>query len=328
LQSINIEDADICTVVSNHHLTGVDDLELFLSSHPNRNLSLTPLSLDILQCYLISAKFEHIQFLFMESYCPFRARGEKVPGYLTFGFILSASRQLPISHGVEVSEDYVYGFDPSREVNLVVPPQVGHCIVRIKRSMFEEFLEIMGCSDDISERLFAHNFLYVPDKLLPVKAYLSQLCSLAHQISQPPQASLIEQFVLEDFIPLLINAVSSTTTSVKPSSFANRSQLVFQAEDYIMAHLDKPLTLKDLCYALNISKRPLFYGFQEIFGMGPMAYLKVQRLRTVRRALIAASPEITSVTAIAQQYGFWSAGHFARDYKRMFGELPSETIKK
>jgi len=59
-----------------------------------------------------------------------------------------------------------------------------------------------------------------------------------------------------------------------------------------------------------------------------MAYLKIQRLHGVRRLLKAADPNNSSIMAIANQFGFWSSGHFARDYKKMFGELPSQTIKR
>lgn len=100
-----------------------------------------------------------------------------------------------------------------------------------------------------------------------------------------------------------------------------------QAEDYLLAHLDQPITLRDLCQALHTSQRPLFYGFQEIFGVSPMEYLKIQRLQSVHRRLKRATAKTTRVTAIAQQYGFWSAGHFTRDYQKMFGERPSETLK-
>jgi AraC family ethanolamine operon transcriptional activator len=65
-----------------------------------------------------------------------------------------------------------------------------------------------------------------------------------------------------------------------------------------------------------------------MFGISPMEYLKIQRLQRVRCSLKAADPETTSVTAIAQQYGFWRSGHFARYDKTMFGEQPSETLKR
>jgi AraC family ethanolamine operon transcriptional activator len=29
-----------------------------------------------------------------------------------------------------------------------------------------------------------------------------------------------------------------------------------------------------------------------------------------------------------QEFGFWHAGRFSQDYKALFGESPSETLKK
>ena len=33
-----------------------------------------------------------------------------------------------------------------------------------------------------------------------------------------------------------------------------------------------------------------------------------------------------SVADAANEWGFWHMGQFAKDYRRMFGELPSETL--
>jgi len=59
-----------------------------------------------------------------------------------------------------------------------------------------------------------------------------------------------------------------------------------------------------------------------------MRYLKVRRLNTVRHHLKANVPESCHIAAIANRFGFYNTGHFARDYKAMFGELPSETLHK
>ncbi|WP_392531001.1 helix-turn-helix domain-containing protein [Nostoc sp. C117] len=61
--------------------------------------------------------------------------------------------------------------------------------------------------------------------------------------------------------------------------------------------------------------------------LSPIAYLKIQRMNGVRRTLRDADPKITTVMQVAHQWGFCSTGHFCRDYKEMFGELPSETLK-
>jgi AraC family transcriptional regulator, ethanolamine operon transcriptional activator len=58
-----------------------------------------------------------------------------------------------------------------------------------------------------------------------------------------------------------------------------------------------------------------------------MAYIKIQRLNGVRRTLKNGNYNTTTVMQVAHQWGFWSAGHFCKDYKEMFGELPSKTLQ-
>jgi transcriptional regulator GlxA family with amidase domain len=58
------------------------------------------------------------------------------------------------------------------------------------------------------------------------------------------------------------------------------------------------------------------------------AYLKTLRLQAVRTQLQLAEPATTAIAEIANRFGFQSLGHFSRDYKTMFGELPSETLKQ
>ncbi|MCL4144411.1 UNVERIFIED_CONTAM: hypothetical protein GTU68_043838 [Idotea baltica] len=60
--------------------------------------------------------------------------------------------------------------------------------------------------------------------------------------------------------------------------------------------------------------------------MSPMTYLRLLRLNRVRDVLADASPDTTSVTAIAMDHGFLHLGRFARDYKRLFDQSPSATL--
>jgi len=79
---------------------------------------------------------------------------------------------------------------------------------------------------------------------------------------------------------------------------------------------------------LHCSRRPLFYAFEEVFGVSPMVYLKARRLQAVRSALQLADPDQVGVMEVARRFGFWSSGHFARDYQRCFGERPLLTLKR
>lgn len=62
--------------------------------------------------------------------------------------------------------------------------------------------------------------------------------------------------------------------------------------------------------------------------MGPMAYIKLHRLHGLRRELLAADPQTVSIAELALQWGFLNPGHFARDYRRLFGQLPSQTLHR
>ncbi len=62
--------------------------------------------------------------------------------------------------------------------------------------------------------------------------------------------------------------------------------------------------------------------------MTPVAFLTRMRLHQVRRALRAATPHSTTVTAEALKWGFWHLGEFSRAYKGCFDELPSDTLRR
>jgi len=88
------------------------------------------------------------------------------------------------------------------------------------------------------------------------------------------------------------------------------------------------LQLADLCAAGYISERTLINLFRTELGLTPMAYVKGHRLYGVHRDLWRATSSTASVSDIANNWGFWHMGQFAADYRKMFGELPSETLKR
>jgi AraC-like DNA-binding protein len=60
--------------------------------------------------------------------------------------------------------------------------------------------------------------------------------------------------------------------------------------------------------------------------VGPKAYLVRRRLNAVRLEL-ANAPGNTLIADVANRHGFWHLGQFAKDYNKLFHELPSQTMK-
>jgi AraC-like DNA-binding protein len=98
-------------------------------------------------------------------------------------------------------------------------------------------------------------------------------------------------------------------------------------EDYIEAHWKGPITVDELSKATGASARAIFKAFKESRGYSPMSYLKTVRLKEARK-LLSEDDHLTSVTQIAFACGFVNLGHFAKDYRLAFGELPSETMRR
>lgn len=109
---------------------------------------------------------------------------------------------------------------------------------------------------------------------------------------------------------------------------ANAWRIVRAAREFIDSVPNDPLTALDLCRALGVSRRTLQRAFAEIHGIAPLAYLRYVRLNRARRDLLQAGAGRASVSGVATHWGFWHLGRFALDYRRLFGELPSDTLRR
>jgi len=98
-------------------------------------------------------------------------------------------------------------------------------------------------------------------------------------------------------------------------------------EEYIEANWRAPLDIETLAAVTGGSTRSIFKAFKEARGVSPMAFVKRVRLENARRELQRLD-EYVSVIDVASQCGFLNPGHFARDYRLAFGELPSETLRQ
>ena len=58
-----------------------------------------------------------------------------------------------------------------------------------------------------------------------------------------------------------------------------------------------------------------------------MAFAKTLRLQCARQMLLEANQRNT-VSEIAFKCGFGNLGHFAGDFRKMFGELPSQVLAR
>ena len=123
-----------------------------------------------------------------------------------------------------------------------------------------------------------------------------------------------------------IEALPSQVNTSELPTLERRKKLVDKACELMLRHTDEPMNILEVCSQLGTSRRKLNYSFQDVLGTTPVKYLKALRLNGVRRGLRDAAKGVT-VQDVAAHWGFWHLGQFAQDYKRLFGELPSTTLR-
>jgi AraC-like DNA-binding protein len=65
-----------------------------------------------------------------------------------------------------------------------------------------------------------------------------------------------------------------------------------------------------------------------VTGVTPHAFLLRHRLNKARSALLSKDADLVRVTDVALELGFSELGRFAVRYRQMFGESPSETLRR
>jgi AraC family ethanolamine operon transcriptional activator len=273
----------------------------------------------------------HLQFLHLGGIQVFRAalnrmihiEGWPPPG--SFGcFPVLAANENALWSGRRLKAGQVRVFDPGQEADHVTAADHYQLVaLAVDGDLFRQDAPVLG-GCDLEERLVGREA--VTSSPACCRTLWSHLVGLLDLAQARPDllaqsGRLIEQECLRRFVGLLARS-NDDRTAWQPS---NRARVVRRAEDYMRAHLGGRLSVLDLCRELAVSERTLHYAFQEVRGLSPMAYFQAVRLNAVRQELRTAADTVT-VHEIAQRWGFYHPGEFAAAYRRLFGELPSQTL--
>ena len=162
--------------------------------------------------------------------------------------------------------------------------------------------------------------LYVSDFLLQELRFKISRITQFIDVNIKEMHNLIEVELVDDLINCLI---SSYKNSVKPEFLHHKFK---NAIDYIHENLNEVISVSQVSKFVNISERTLRYHFEKKYNLSPKDFIQKLRLNAVKKRL-SNSTENPIIYKIASEFNFWHMGQFTRDYKHLFGELPSETIK-
>ena len=126
----------------------------------------------------------------------------------------------------------------------------------------------------------------------------------------------------------MVGCLASGKAVGVPRTHLHHRAVMHRLEETLQANSSEVLHIAELCKAVGASYPTLRVCCQEHLGMSPKRYLWLRRMHLAWRALRMADPEVTTVTEIATNYGFWELGRFSVAYRALFGESPSTSLHR
>lgn len=226
-------------------------------------------------------------------------------------FDISPRETAVIPAGVEMIYEYQAGFE--------------QFIFRVEASALQAKLSAIVGMPMARGIEFVTPSQFASPTLQRLRRMLSFMVSeLDHDDGRVPPAALVEfeQLLIVAFLTANRHNFSDLMDREQPRPAPWQMRLV---EEYIDANWNQPITVEALAAAAGASMRSVFKAFRDARDCSPMVFVKSIRLARARRMLQSPDPS-TTVVSVAFACGFLNPGHFARDYRLAFGELPSVTL--
>ena len=226
-------------------------------------------------------------------------------------------------NGKQFGPQDLIAFNGSQGFNLVTPKRFDVLAVTIPRL---ELLQLLAL-ENIDTASMSNSILVKP---LPGTMDALKYCLLSivssEMLSSASLGDLQVQRILKSAVlTTTMSAIRSSKPVDEPSRcFRSRSYLVRSIIDWAMSRQDDPPSISEICLKFNVGRRVLNYSFTEVVGSSPLTYLRSMRLNGARRDL-RKQGHTMSVQDIAGRWGFCHLPRFSAEYRKLFGELPSET---
>ncbi|UJB30125.1 helix-turn-helix domain-containing protein [Chromobacterium sp. Beijing] len=264
--------------------------------------------------------------IFRESFNQRVVQQGRAPGGMIH-FALPIRAPSPLSlQGVAVPDDALMALRGGEDFVLHLPPGSDSVQVSVP---YEDLAELTPalCRPLREARGKTPVFPVRPAALAALRALLNGVFEQA--LLDPALLSYAgnQKVIQHQLLSLLQDALADSALGERRGNltFATHCDIVRRSQALALAKPDEPVTVLELCSRLRVSRRTLQNSFQLVADTTPVDYLRSIRLNAVRRMLLNPARPGHGVRDAAGAWGFYHLGHFAADYRKLFGEAPSHT---
>ncbi|MFL6547915.1 MAG: helix-turn-helix domain-containing protein [Povalibacter sp.] len=259
---------------------------------------------------------------------PVTFAGDGSPDSITVGIPLSDASELRID-GQPMSPSGFIVIRRDRPFTYAAPRKSKWIGLTIPKVLFED-----PCFADAAQLLDQRLSETRASTLMPSLRRVSQLLDLLCgektpvHITGPQARAAAQEQVLLSVAQMLRDSFSDSRTQRFGRPRVMRDTVLARCVTVFRENTGQPILVGDLCKQVGVSERTLRNVFHEYFGVGPVRFLRARQLHEIRGALLRAQVGQDTVTSVAMRFGVWDFSLFARSYRAMFGEAPSETLRQ
>ncbi len=141
-----------------------------------------------------------------------------------------------------------------------------------------------------------------------------------------------QPLIVATLAPLLAGALLECYPSnVADQDLVNNPALpdvLKDAVSFIHCNAGGDIGVNDVAAAVHLTPRAVQYLFRRQLDTTPTEYMRRVRLHRAHQELVAGSQSTTTVTEIAQRWGFAHTGRFAVLYRQTYGQSPHTTLRQ
>lgn len=140
------------------------------------------------------------------------------------------------------------------------------------------------------------------------------------------QQHYAQSLLIDDVLSVLSHA---TPVETKLRHAAEKQAKFMRAiESYLSLYLAEPFYVQNMVKSTKIDERTLQRHCRQIYGLTPVQLFGVARLNHIRRELQRADRENACIGNLVKKWGVLHQGRFSVEYRKYFGEHPSDTLKR
>lgn len=250
-------------------------------------------------------------------------RGTSPRGFLTFGVGVDSDQQFPWC-GQTVRDDWLLSFPTSVEYESSSDESFHGYSLTFDEDLVREVTHLLDLPSGAESLPPAGVFDVGRKRVTLIRDMVARVTREARKLTADDRTHGLARAIEWDLLVELLRAFAVGYRAKTPT-VSLRMRALKRSTEYIEEADGRPLTVREVCEVSGVSWRTLDYAFKERYGVSPKAYLRARRLNAVRQALRDPEPART-VREVASRQGFWHMSQFAADYRKLFGELPSETL--